>query len=266
MRKISEDLIYRLIDGDLSALFKCMKNDKSIHLEIRNKNNIHAYYRKGVALEIPKFRVDDKYGETPDPKLAKSNPEEYFEIVKISIDNWIVAKIERAEFDAQQNIAISNSDPTKNHLIIDMEYCFEQHLINKDARQKRAKFDLLGINLLEKKVSLFEVKNGLRSIGGNSGIDDHINDFENHINGANREVFRRNLFEDVKSIVDGKIKLGLIDEFTVDPDVFLSNPEFVFIFQPNSEEQIKKFTNAVSGRYKTIIVSQNSYELAGNPI
>lgn len=93
MRKMKESLMERLTNGELSNLLNYIKKDHQLRLEVRTKDEAFVYYRKGKALEIGKFKVDRKYGNVSDTKLAASNPEEYFKKIKEAIDTYTYDKL-----------------------------------------------------------------------------------------------------------------------------------------------------------------------------
>ena len=233
MRKINSKLLQRLTNGDLLPLLTYIKSDNELRLEVRPNGDAFVYYRKGKALEIKGLKVDKKYGKVPDTELAVSNPREYFKLIKESIDNWLRLKKKRAEFDTQQSIALNNQKKSDRYIILDMEYAFEQNQIEKGKRLKRGVFDLLGIDKESNRIVFFEVKRGMGAIKGNSGIDDHICDFTNHLYGENAKIFKTNLLEDIKNIVKDKKQLGLLDDFTFSNLSEELDPELIFVFHPD---------------------------------
>ncbi len=261
MRKINEKLIDRLTNGNLKPLLNYIKSDNELRLEVRRGGDAFIYYRKGKALEIKKLKVVEKYGSVPNTELAVSNPKEYFKLIKESIDNWLESKKQRAEFDSQQNIAINNQDTNDKYIILDMEYAFEQNQIEKDSREKRAIFDLLGIDKETNRIIFFEVKKGMGSTNGKSGIDTHINDFENYLFGKNAKTFRTNLIKDIKNIINDKSTLGILDNFSYSDAFEKEAPELVFVFHPDTNSQIQDFSNELKNRHKLIVVSDKDYKL-----
>lgn len=261
MRKINEKLIERLTKGDLKPLLNYLRTDNELRLEVRQKGEAYIYYRKGKALEVGSLKVDKKYGNVPPTNIAVSNPLKYFEQIKQSINDWLNSKKDRAEFDTQQNIAKYNQDKDDKYIIIDMEYAFEQNQVEKSKREKRAVFDLLGIERKTGRIIFFEIKKGMGATKGSSGIDEHIKDFGTYINGKNREIFRGNLFQDIKNIVDDKVKLGLISNFKLSKNYTQNEPELVFVFHPDKESEIKDFKIELNSRSELIIVSDNDYKL-----
>lgn len=263
MRKIKEHLIERMRTGDLLPLLNYIKTDNELRLEVRQKGEAFVYYRKGKALEIGSLKVDKKYGEVPPTSLAVNNPPQYFGLIKESIDKWLSCKKKRAEFDTQQNIAQCNQDKDDRYIIIDMEYAFEQNKIEKDHREKRAVFDLLGIERKTNKIIFFEVKKGMGSTKGKSGIEEHIDDFNNYLimNKKHLEYFKDNLIKDIRNIIEDKIKLGLIQNFNFSEKFAQSDPELIFVFHPDDNAQATEFTNKLRDRHQLIIVGNNDYKL-----
>jgi hypothetical protein len=261
MRKINEKLIDRLINGDLLLLLNYIKSDNELRLEVRQNGDAFIYYRKGKALEIKKLKVDKKYGNVPNTELAVSNPKEYFKLIKESIDIWLESKKQRAEFDSQQNIAISNQDESDKYIILDMEYAFEQNQIEKNSRVKRGVFDLLGIDKETSRIVFFEVKKGMGATKGKSGIEEHICDFEKHLFWENAKTFRTNLIKDIKNIINDKTTLGILNNFIYSDTIEKQDPELVFVFHPDNNSQIQQFSNELKNRHKLILVNHNNYKL-----
>ncbi len=261
MRKIDAKLLKRLTEGDLLPLLNYIKADNELRLEVRSKGEAFVYYRKGKALEIGNLKVDKKYGNVPPTELAVSNPSEYFKKIKQSIDNWLGRNKNRAEFDTQQNIARFNQSKDNKYIIIDMEYAFEQKMIKKDERVKKAVFDLLGIDQESGQIVFFEVKKGMNATKGKSGIDDHIKDFNTFIKGKNSAYFKENLFQDVENIILDKQKLGLLSDFKIPRNLRKHIPGLIFVFHPDNDSEIQRFKIELKNRTRLILVSNNNYKL-----
>jgi len=277
-RKINPKLIKRLLDEkDLKPLLDYIKSDQTLRLEVRQQGKAYVYYRKGLALKIglDSFEVNEKYENVPELVLAKTNPPEYFQKIKQSIDIWVnnPEKKHRPEFDVQQAVAAKNQNTQNKYLILDMEYNFAQDDIAEPERLKQAGFDLLGIERRTNKAVFFEVKKGLNALRGNAGIRTHIEDFENFLyKNKNQQVFRDNLTADLKNILQDKITLGLITDYQPPQDFNLQTVELVFIYEPldpesktERQEYERIFENECRGitdkNYKTIFVSPGNYEL-----
>lgn len=260
MRKIDNKLIDRMTKGDLLPLLNYIKSDDELRLEVRQKGDAFVYYRKGKSLEIKTLKVDRKYGNVPSTNLAISNPTEYFEYIKRAIDKWLVDN-PRPEFDTQQNIAKCNQDITDKYVILDMEYAFEQNQIEKNNREKKGVFDLLGIERETNKIIFFEVKKGMGATKGKSGIEEHINDFENYLFGKNSETYRTNLFQDIKNIIEDKTRLGILNGLNLFDSYSQKDPELIFVFHPDNNSQIQYFSTELKNRHKLVIVNENNYKL-----
>ena len=262
MRNINKKLLARLSNGDLLNLLNYIKSDNGLRLEVRQKGDAFVYYRKGKALEIKGLKVDKKYGNTPSTDLAVTNPEKFFELMKNSIDNWICCKKKRAEFDTQQNIARFNQDIEDRYIILDMEYSFEQRKINNSNREKRAVFDLLGIDKITKKIVFFEVKKGIKNLSRRSGNDEHITDYESFLCSKNSSIYRANLLEDIKYIIQDKTELGLITNYCLPDNIHNYETELVFVFHPENPSQVDIVKKEIKDRYKIILIENDgNYKL-----
>ncbi|WP_320112044.1 hypothetical protein [Draconibacterium orientale] len=261
MRKINPDLKERLLHGDLKSLFDYIKSDEQLKLEVRTKGEAFVYYRKGLALEIGKLVVDKKYGKVPPTDLAIQEPEKYFQQIKLVIDDWLKSKKNRNEFDTQQKIAYYNQDINERYFIVDMEYAFEQHQIEKSERLKRATFDLFGIDMVEGRMILFELKKGMKSLSGKSGIQDHINDFNKYIHGKNSSIFRGSLYRDLINIITDKRDLGLIPDIKLPANISTNEPEMMIIFHPTNEIEELMFKGKYENIPNILIVTDSDFKL-----
>lgn len=261
MRKIDPDLKKRLLHEDLKPLLDYIKSDEQLRLEVRTKGEAFVYYRKGVALEIGGLKVDKKYGKVPPTDLAIQEPEKYFQQIKLAIDDWLKSNKNRNEFDTQQKIAYHNQDFNERYFIVDMEYAFEQHQIEESERIKRAKFDLLGIDMEEGRVVLFELKKGKNSSEGDSGVEEHVKDYEKFINGKNRSIFRVNLIRDLRNIISDKRDLGLMSYFKIPKNISTNEPEMIIIFHSTHEIEELDFRDKYGHLKKIIAVTDNNFQL-----
>lgn len=274
MRKIGSNLLDEMINGDLSLLLNYVKSHNDLRLEVRTNGDAFIYFCKGVALKIKSLSIDSKYGyvspSASNKDFVKENPGEYFKLVKKAICSWLKAK-GRGEFDTQQNIARDNQEINDKYIILDMEYAFEQQEIieEKDERgekkeknrEKRAIFDLLGIERKTNRIVFFEVKKGMGATRGNSGIEEHIADFKNYISGKNKQIFRDNLIRDIKNIISDKTELGILNNYSLPENFGEQEPELVFVFHPDNPSQVQRFTDELKGRHSLIIVSDSNYKL-----
>ena len=260
-RKINSNLIDRLLNkNDLKPILDIIKKPNSkLRLEIRH-GNVDVYYRKGLFFKIkPKLGVVNgaKKYNLPSSDISKKNPSEYIKKGIEAIDIWLKKNKKRKEFDSQQNIAICNQKMNNKYIILDMEYSFER----ASRTEKLISIDLVGVERLSGKIVLFEVKTGLGAINNKSGIDEHIYDYEKYINGPNKERYRKNLLNDVKSILSNKMELQLISDKSLLSKVVDNTPEFKFIFHPESTPEIEIFKNKLNNKKELILVNDNDYTL-----
>jgi hypothetical protein len=291
-RKLSPNLIEKLKHGNLRKLFAYIKTDNDLELEVRKNLKAFVYYKKGKALEIGVncFGVDKKYSDTVDLlQLANTqaavDPHAYFTSVKKIMNDWLCKYKQRPEFEVQQNIASANRKPKSEYKIIDMEYNFERSGVDiADRRsikkgnpngEKKAGFDLLGIEAATGTVFLFEVKKGLRALEGTSGLTQHINDFEHIIhNSKYSPMYRANLERDIKNMVSDKNELSLLD-FSLPDNYSIKQIEFALIFEPDNFTNAKEISDykitfqksksasfGCRNQYKTFFVKPGSYALS----
>jgi hypothetical protein len=285
-RKINPKLIEELKEGDLTILLDILKKNQHIfRLESRLGGKCYVYYKKCKILELGlrSAKIDSKYfekGETLENirELIKDSPKEYLKITKDTVDLWL-ERNPKDEFEAQQKIASINDEFTSDYLILDMEYNFSQKGIKKNERLKQAGFDLLGLNKTSGEIILFEVKKGLYALEKKAGIASHIKDFEDYlILSGNKEKYISNLVQDVKNILNDKIKLGLLDESNIPYKIVSDRIDFVFILDSTEKEKYKSIFKRqlkvleeirikenievpIKGNYQTIYVTKDNYKL-----
>lgn len=265
-----------MTQGDLKPFLDYIKTEpKKLRLEVRQKGKVFVYYKKCKILELGlrSYNIDEKYfdsGQKPYDIKEKivNNPRQYFKDTLSIVDKWL-DKHQKKEFETQQNIACENQKKNDRYIIIDMEYNFSQDDIKSD-REKRAGFDLLGIDRESGKIVFFELKRGLKALTNKSGIKCHIEDFENYlIHGTNKNLFLKNLKEDIEYIVSNKKELGLIDNFDL-PTNFLGNEvELIFVFESVDcdmndyrkiyEREYSKSSSTI--KYRTIFVTSHNLKL-----
>lgn len=239
-------MIAELKRGEYREILKCIKKDKDLSLEIRPKDEVKIYYRKGLVLTLalgkkPKL-ISPKYskGYSVDWELKVESPQTYFKTAK----NWVRYWNECREFAIQQNIVYSNQDAGSRYCIIDMEYQFSQAHLPKELRNRSTRPDLVGIDRETNAIVLFELKQGLAALKGKSGIDDH---FEKTKVFVENPRFRQALKEDVESIIEGKKALDLLDKSAPMPGDAI---RMAYIFAYNSDCELKKYKEMYADRYR----------------
>lgn len=283
-RKIKDKLIQKLIKGSLNPLLTYLQKEKQrLKLEVRRNSKFIIYYKKCKVLEVGlnSFKIDKKYfdeGKAPIniESQIESDPKLYFDYVCTAVDTWLL-KNPKNEFETQQNIAYHNqqnityeNQQQKNnrYIILDMEYQFSQEEIEKAERLKPATFDLLGIDTTTNDIVFFEVKRGIGSLEGKSGIAGHIKDFEDYFHGKHRNLFLKNLLTNIENITNDKKELGLLD-YTLPNGFSIHDVKLVFVFEPNEKKELKKYeeifnevnTTSHKSDYHTLFVSKEKYIL-----
>jgi hypothetical protein len=212
--------------GVYKTLFKGIKEDPELSLEIRMNNEVMVYYHKDKILTTsfdakgkPKVKMLDSkyYAEKGKPSVnienianlrSLSNIRCYFKEAKRLVYFYKMGE----EFAFQQNLAMGNHSFNKKYLVIDMEWQFSQKDIKKEHRISKTRIDLVVIDTERNAngfndIYLAELKVGMGATDGKSGIIDHVNKTFEII--QKREACS-SLIQDVTSIVANKTALGII--------------------------------------------------------
>lgn len=227
MRAITPKHIEAYQKGCLKKLFDVIANDPELSFEIR-KGEVIVYYRKGKILTI-KYTDKNEFQIKPLDKryykdvaqidlfetknlaytLKKSYLRNYFKQAKKLVYNHKIG----LEFSVQQNIALGNRSFNNRFLVVDMEWEFSQAEIKKTERVGRTRIDLIIVDTQVNEfgtndIYLTELKVGTGTVGGKSGIIDHIKKTKAIID---KEEVCKDLKNDIENIIDIKSCLGLID-------------------------------------------------------
>ena len=239
--------------GVYKTLFKGIKEDPELSLEIRMNNEAMVYYHKDKILTTSLDAKDN-------PKVTMLDSKYYAGKGKPSVDIENIANLRSlskirnyfkeakrlvyfykmgTEFAFQQNLAMGNHSFDKKYLVIDMEWQFSQ--IDLEKRISRTRIDLVVIDT-EKNTNGFndiylaELKVGTGAKDGKSGIIDHVNKTFEII--QKREACS-SLIQDVTSIIANKTSLGIISgkpkEFH-----FAEKPKMMLISAYRGETEKKK--------------------------
>lgn len=145
-----------------------------------------------------------------------------------------------------------NASVNNDYLVIDMEYQYKQSGILKSERLPFTRIDLVAIEKKSKDIVLFELKQGINALNGNSGVDDHIEKMNKLIED---EKFRKALVEDVETIIKQKVKLQILSEEVenwideIKKNVVIK-PMFIYVY--SDKEEKKEYDNILKGRIPTI--------------
>ena len=223
MRSITIDHINEFKEGFFKKLFEGIKEDPELSFEIRKDNKVMIYYHKEKILttSIKKGKpciniLDEKYyeGKTK-PLFSKENLHRltdirnYFKEAK----NLVSLYKRGEEFSIQQNIALGNNSFNDRYLVVDMEWQFSQECIPSGERIKKTRIDLVIVDTKTNTkgtndIYLAELKLGTGATQGASGTIDHVEKTNEIIT---NEKACQALVDDVKTILDQKTELGLIE-------------------------------------------------------
>ena len=254
-RKLSNKLLEMFVNhGEYANILKMVNKDKELSLEIRDRKAI-VYYKKGKILTLFEKGIEclsKKYYEGKDVTFTeqgiKDDIQKYFKQAKQFVDEYRNKK----EFTIQQFIMSENSSVDNDYLVIDMEYQYEQSNIPESERLPRARIDLVAIEKESKDIVLFELKQGINALNGNSGVDDHIKKMNILIED---EKFRKALVEDVETIIRQKVKLQILSEEAenwideIKKNVVIK-PMFIYVYYDKEEKE--GYDNILKGRIPTI--------------
>lgn len=248
--QINERFLKEFEGGSLKELLKYIQLDNTLNLELRG-DRVTVYYRGGALLTVLQdtykfLSLDKKYHKGQSfMKANLCNINEYIPKAKHIIDLYISeVRNHLGEKDVQQQIAKENNNSPNSldtdYFIIDTEY---QDLGRFDIIALR--WDSIGsIRKLTKSflptITIFEVKQGFKSVPGNSGMQSHIKNFEMFLKTKDMDSFKK----DMINVFSQKRKLGLIKGMDKYKEVTVVNPniEFVFILAnyKQKSKQLKK--------------------------
>lgn len=230
MRTITDEHLQAYQEGGcLQKLFDVIKEDPALSFEIRMNNKVMIYYHKDRILTISYFKgkpsidtLSEKYyknatqpsvsfedGDLIQTLRDKSQLRQYFREAKRLVGNYKAG----VEFEVQQNIAWGNRSFSNRFVVVDMEWQLPQSDIKKEERISRTRIDLVVVDTQkndkgENDVYLGELKVGMGSTGGKSGIFDHIEKTDEFMKSPKACAVLR---ADVERIIRQKAALGLLE-------------------------------------------------------
>jgi len=260
-RKISNEIFYNsLTKGELMCAMQCVAEDKkNLSLQIR-KDYLNIYYRGGNILKINgvnSFFFNENYfgKENPNRKGEKEklvdifrskNYKVFFDNAKSIMDKWL-DNFPKPEREEQHKLIVENSDEqiASDFVIIDIEfevsteaeYKSKRFICNKKGQEfrKKPRFDIIAIRKKDNMLCVIELKKGTKALKNNSGIDDHLEDFDTSI-GNNPQPF----IEEITILLKQKQTMGLLDR-----KLKISNnckkPLFMFAYSYNSEDELNQY-------------------------
>lgn len=254
-RRISDKFFNDLLQGELSEILKYVQSDDTLDLEFRG-TSIIIYYRGGKLLEIKEINTGYEFISgnlnynliANIENLAKpelNNIVEYIPIFKHIIDiyfggirsnNIQPRKRYSLENEIRQHIVRENNytkiSGQTDYFILDTEY----------TTTFKKKFDIVAIEWESKgnqrklyngyvpKLVIIELKYGEKSLPNQSGLKNHLTDFERFVNNKSEtEAFK----QDMLIVLEQKRKLCLIPYLakinSYKVNQFDDNIEFAFI-------------------------------------
>lgn len=272
--------------GSLNGLLKYIQSDDTLEMGLRG-DRIIIYYRGGALLTVLEksyvfLPFDAKYDirKTFSIEPSIKNIEEYIPRAKHIMDVYIsspdtsnhLGEKEIQQLIVKENNYSANSLDT-DYFIIDMEY-----------QDKECRFDLVALRWDSTSTSrksprsnlptitVFEVKQGYKSIAGASGINKHKEDFEKTFNPASATFNAAkvdNFKKDMIQVFQQKRMLGLIrglEKHTEIEDVS-DSVELVFLLA-NYKSASKQLTQALESMEDCSFIYSNpmGYGLYANHI
>lgn len=220
---------------------------------------------------------DARYGNSDDVQILRELKEKcdnllkklkdgdfttYFSQAKQIMDAWWTSLeeigIHHEEKSIQHIVSKMNSGSNSNYIVLDVEYqvstkssfCYDGTV----PRKKMPRFDIVAIHKTTGELYVIELKQGLKTLEGKSGIKDHMDSFEHTIGRDCSNTF----LTEMKALYHQKYELGLIDTYVEIADV---PPKFVFAFK-GSEEECKLFEQkCLSNSYHGKILILSDFKL-----
>ena len=255
-------LLDKLIKGEYLQILNCVKNDDDLRFEMRIDNQAKVYYKKSLIMTLYPIRqpklIATGYcnNKRLQPELFLNTPEFYFESAKKLVECHKSEVKKNIEFAIQQKIAKDNNSLLNQFLVIDMEYQFAQAKV-KSRTNDKTRFDLLALDLKGKKIMLLELKQGIGSLAGNAGVDDHFRRYQEHVL---HPQFQSALKEDVTGIIWSKAQLGLCEYKVSDIGFQIDQAEidYAYVFAHHSESELIKYKQLFGLKFTTLYLGVNA--------
>ena len=216
-KQIAEKFIISLKEGELAELLHELKQDDTLSLEFRG-DYISIYYRGGCISKLLYNEINNTYIDCFDsnyddedeikeePIIIKTSEDCSNLVIKLAerkrIMNKFFSKSLMREREYQQIVELENNkDIHSNYTITDIEYQKSNDCrFDMIAVQRRRQTDYKKLQL-----AIIELKYGIQSLSGASGIYKHYKDVITLPTGAIQD-----LIDETKFIMQRKAQLGLI--------------------------------------------------------
>ena len=292
-------------DGKLGGLIEMVKKDDELVLQIRedyfnvyykggnmlkvsSENSFqfdYNYYKCEIDLDTQEQRnkrIDKRRSVLESLKKTRDYKTFIDEMKKLMDKYWIWLYNEKHrslhEKDTQHALCISNTEST-DYTIIDLEfqvstrkdciYHYEPSSIPRhpgvDVYKKSPRFDIIAVRNIDHRLCVIELKNGLDTLTGKSGIGDHADSFEGSI-GKNPLTFTK----EMEKVVSDKKRLKLLsDDFYIDEKLPI---EFIYAYAFKSEDEngkkaerdsfLREQKKAGCMNYKVIYLNKGDFTLS----
>lgn len=276
-RAISTEMFNALQSGVLYPLLELVHHDQTLDMELRG-NSINIYYRGGSLFTLKEdpsnsFSIffNSKYCNTI---LAKLYPKlssipsvdeaiQNLPFYKQAMDFWF-SNHPKLEREIQQEIVTENNNHGNisygtDYYIVDIEYA---------DTENNSRFDMVAIkwpstsngrqDKKEATLALIELKYGDGAIGGESGVQKHLQDSDAFL--SDDKKFSK-FCSDMAQVFEQKCKLGLINGIKGNhPKITTNNPEIIFIFANHkpAKQQLKEEVNKLNSNWTIRIATASA--------
>lgn len=257
-RAISGAMMEALKSGALHPLLEAVRQDDTLCLELRG-TFINIYYRGGSLFRITErsaayeVKFDTKYCVYDKSLPGNPSIEEAAALIpryKREMDGWLHLH-PKNEREFQQLMArVNNGAGSTDYYIADMEYA--------ETAELGARFDMVAFKWLSRgyirrdtskpSLALIELKYGDGALGGESGIEKHLQDFQSFVaDAAQLQAFT----QDMAEVFRQKCELGLVkglQEKQFQLNVDCNAPEVIFAFAEHDPDSgiLKKILGGIN--------------------
>ena len=163
------------------------------------------------------------------------------------------AKIKTSVIDergVQHYISLFNKEkePGSEFVVLDLEYELSEKSLYRIPEDKKTqsgkrqpKIDIVAIEKASGQLYVMELKYGLKSAGGDAGVDVHYQDYLNSVGDDSKW---RHFLEDINILYQREKQDGVLSEVCLKQE----KPVFVFVLKPTKASDIKEFAKRVADK------------------
>lgn len=225
-----DELFIGVRNNYLNLYYNCDSIAKITRSRGKISCEINRYYLKGV---LDDSIVKNKGTEKVTPDYIVKN----YDTIKSNSN-----KRKNYEKKAQSKLVLlNNANNESNWFCIDVEYIRQyKNIIEREKANLNGRVDIIALfKSKPHKVALIELKYGKGSIGGESGIFKHVEDFAKF---KQKGFFESHLREEIIDIIKSQVDLGIHVPFQVLTVEDISLPEFYFITLNNNPKKVNGST------------------------